>query len=77
MVGSVAQIEGRQLHLVKKALAIATLTIEQQADGPFRPTSDQADMKELLSALTSSEIELETYIQSARIVIRGGPDHRS
>jgi hypothetical protein len=71
-----AQIEGRQLHLVKKALAIATLVIEGQEDGPFRPTSDQADMKELLSELTGSEIELETYIQSARIVVRGGPSQR-
>jgi hypothetical protein len=69
----VVQIEGRQLHLVKKALAIATLAIEQQEDGPFRPSSDQADMKELLGALISSEMELETYIQSARIVIRGSP----
>lgn len=67
-----AQIEGRQLHLVKKALAIATLAIEDQEDGPFRPTSDQADMKELLSALTGSEAELEHYIRSARIVIQGG-----
>jgi hypothetical protein len=33
----IAQIEGRQLHLVKKALAIATLAIEDQRDGPFRP----------------------------------------
>jgi len=69
-----AQIDGRQLHLVKKALAIASLAIEDQEDGPFRPTSDQADMKELLSELTGTETELEHYIQSARVVIQGGPD---
>jgi hypothetical protein len=68
------QIEGRQLHLVKKALAVATLAIEDQEDGPFRPTSDQADMKDLLSELTSSEAELEHYLQSARLVMQGGPD---
>jgi hypothetical protein len=69
-----AQIEGRQLHLLKKALAIATLAIEGQGDGPFRPTSDQADMKELLGELTGSETELEHYIRSARIVMQGGSD---
>jgi hypothetical protein len=71
-----AQFEGRQLNLVKKALAIATVAIEGQEDGPFRPTSDQADMKELLGELTSSETELEHYIRSARIVIQGGPDEQ-
>jgi hypothetical protein len=68
------QIEGRQLHLVKKALAIATFAMEVQVDGPFRPASDQTDMKKLLSELTGSETELEHYIRSARIVMQGGPD---
>lgn len=68
-----AQIEGRQLHLVKKALAIATLAIEGR-EGPFQSASDQADMKLLLGELTGSEAELEHYIRSARIVIQDGPD---
>ena len=36
----------RDLHLVKKALAIATLAIERRP-GPFQSSSDQADKKAL------------------------------
>lgn len=67
-----AQIDGRELHLVKKALAIATLAIEKQT-GPFQSASDQADMKVLLGDLTGSEAELEHYIRAARIAITGSP----
>jgi hypothetical protein len=35
-----AQFKDRDLHLVKKALAIAVLAIERQA-GPFQSASDQ------------------------------------
>ena len=45
-----AEFIGRDLHLVKKALAIAALAIERQP-GPFQSSSDQADMKTLLDAL--------------------------
>lgn len=68
-----ARFEGRQLHLVKKALAIATLAIEQQA-GPFQSVSDQAEMKDLLAELIHSEAELEYYIHAARIAVTGKLD---
>ncbi|MGY3404780.1 hypothetical protein ACVWZV_000893 [Bradyrhizobium sp. GM5.1] len=42
-----AEFTGRDLHLVKKALAIAVLTIEREP-GPFQSASDQSDMKTLL-----------------------------
>ncbi|MBT9472603.1 MAG: hypothetical protein V4514_14555 [Pseudomonadota bacterium] len=38
-----AEFTGRDLHLVKKALAIAVLAIERQP-GPFQSASDQSDM---------------------------------
>jgi hypothetical protein len=60
-------------HLVKKALAIATLAIESR-EGPFQSVSDQDDMKALLSQLIGSETELEHYIRSARIAITGKTD---
>ena len=37
-----AEFTGRDLHLVKKALAIAVLAIERQP-GPFQSASDQSD----------------------------------
>jgi len=65
-----AAIEGRSLHLVKKALAIATLAIEQQT-GPFQSKSDQQDMKALLDELIDSEAELEFYTHAAFIALKG------
>ena len=62
----------RDLHLVKKALAIAVLAIERQP-GPFRSASDQADMKALLDRLIVSDTELEHYARSARIAVTGEP----
>ena len=47
-----AAFRDRELHLVKKALAIAVLTIERQP-GPFQSFSVQADMKVLLDRLMS------------------------
>ena len=46
-----AEISDREMHLVKKALAIAVLAIERQL-GPFQSASDQADMTALLDRLT-------------------------
>ena len=43
-----AEVIDRDLHLVKKALAIAILAIERQL-GPLQSVSDQTDMKSLLS----------------------------
>ena len=64
---------GRELHLVKKALAIAVLAIERQA-GPFQSMSDQADMKVMLDHLITSDIELAHYARAARIAVTGEPD---
>jgi hypothetical protein len=67
------ELNGRDLHLVKKALAIATLAIEQRP-GSFQSTSDQTDMKELLSRMIDSDVELEHYARAARIAVTGEPD---
>jgi hypothetical protein len=68
----VAELEGRDLHLAKKALAIAVLAIARQP-GPFQPTSDMADMKALLDRLIETEVELEHYTRSANIAVTGEP----
>lgn len=68
-----AQFEGRDLHLVKKALAIAVLAIERQP-GPFQSAADQADMKALLDRLIVNDVELEHYARAARIAATGEPD---
>ena len=67
-----AEFRGRDLHLVKKALAIAVLAIERQP-GDFQPFSNQTDMKVLLEALIENDIELEHYARSARMAITGEP----
>jgi hypothetical protein len=69
----VTTLDGRELHLVKKALAIAVLAIERQA-GPFQSMSDQADMKVMLDHLTRSDTELAHYARAARIAVTGEPD---
>jgi ethanolamine utilization microcompartment shell protein EutL len=69
----VANFAGRELHLVKKALAIAVLAIERQA-GPFQSASDQADMKVMLDDLITSDTELAHYARAARIAVTGEPD---
>jgi len=68
-----AQFKDRDLHLVKKALAIAVLAIERQP-GPFQSASDQADMKALLDQLIASDVELEHLARAARIAVTGEPD---
>jgi hypothetical protein len=50
-----AEFRNRELHLVKKALCIAVLAIEQQP-GPFQSASDMADMKTLLDDLIPSDV---------------------
>jgi len=65
--------ELRELHLVKKALAIAILAIERKP-GPLQSTSDQADMKALLDRLITSDTELAQYLRTARIAVTGEPD---
>jgi hypothetical protein len=65
-----AEVVDRELHLVKKALAIAVLAIDLQP-GPFQSLSDQADMKLLLDRLIQSDTELATYARAARIAVTG------
>ena len=69
----VAEFRDRDLHLVKKALAIAVMAIERQP-GPFQSSSDQTDMKALLDRLIESDVELEHYARAARIAVTGKPD---
>ena len=68
-----ATFELRELHLVKKALAIAILAIERQP-GPFQPSSDRRDMKDVLDRLVPSDLELAYLMRSARIAVTGSPD---
>ena len=68
-----AEFTGRDLHLLKKALAIAVLVIERQP-APFRSVSDQSGMKALLESLIESDTELEIYARAARIAVTGEPD---
>lgn len=67
------ELDGRDLHLVKKALAIACLAIERQP-GPFQSASDQTDIKALLDRMIESDVELEHYARAARIAVTGEPD---
>lgn len=67
------QIDLRELHLVKKALAIAVLAIEAKP-GPFQSGSDMNDMKALLSDIMKNDDELAHYMRSARIAYFGGPE---
>jgi hypothetical protein len=55
----VATIELRNLHLVKKALAISVLVMERQG-GHLQSSSDKLDMKLLLERLADTP-ELEHY----------------
>lgn len=64
-----ATFELRDLHLVKKALAVAVLAIERQP-GPLQSSSDQRDMKLLLDRLTD-DAEMEHYTRSAWIALTG------
>jgi hypothetical protein len=68
----VPQLTSREMHLIKKALAIAVLAIERQ-DGPFQSVSDQKDMKMLLDDLIESDTELAHYARSAHIAVTGSP----
>ncbi|EAT10564.1 hypothetical protein NYF14_12105 [Sphingobium sp. 10 DY56-G10] len=69
-----AEFQGRDLHLVKKALCIGILTIESQDDGPFKAGSDLTDMKALADDLMPGGVELHHYMRSAHIALTGRPD---
>jgi hypothetical protein len=70
---TVAEFQLRELHLVKKALAIAILAIERQPS-EFQSLSDQADMRALLDQLIASDSELAHYARAAKIAVTGDPD---
>ena len=72
-IRAMAKFKDRDLHLVKKAIAISILTIERMP-GPLQSTSDQADMRTLLDKLIESDIELAHYMRAARIAVTGQPD---
>jgi len=67
---AMAEFEHCELHLVKKAMAIAALAIERQP-GPLQSASDLADMKALLDRLIESDTELAFYLRTARIAVSG------
>ncbi|MER8705131.1 hypothetical protein NKH49_06075 [Mesorhizobium sp. M1088] len=68
-----AEFRDRDLHLVKKALAIAVLAIERQPE-PFQSASDQSDKKALLDQMIEGDVELEHYARAARIAVTGHPE---
>ncbi len=70
------ELAGRDLHLIKKALAVAVMTIERMPEGPFRLDSDMADMKSLLDGMIESDVELEHYARGAQIAVTGKPIQR-
>lgn len=67
------ELARREAHLVRKALAIALLTIERSPKGPFRSDSDMADMRALLDELIESDTELADYARAAHIALTGKP----
>ena len=67
-----AEFGGHELHLVKKALAIAALAIERQP-GESKPFADQTDMKALLAVLIENDVELEHFGSSANMAVTGEP----
>ena len=67
-------LAGRELHLVKKSLAIAVLAIQRSPDGPFRSESDLTDIKALLDAIIESDVELKHYVRAERMAVTGRPE---
>ncbi len=66
------EFHGRNLHLVKKALCIAVLTMEMHPH-ELQSMSDMDDMKRLLDRLFSNDTELAFYMNAARISVTGKP----
>lgn len=67
------ELAGRDLHLVKTALAISVLTIERSPAGPFRSDGDMADMNALLDGIIELDTELAHYARTAHIAVTGKP----
>ncbi len=65
---------GRDLHVIKRALAVAIAALERAPQTEFVPYSDMAHMKMLLVELMPSDVELEVFARSARLALAGKPD---
>lgn len=61
---------GHDIHLVKKAIAIAVLAIDRMP-GPFHNGSGMTDMKGLLDQLIESDVDLEHYAPAEHIAVAG------
>lgn len=70
-----AEFTGRDLHLVRKTLAIAALAIDEQP-GPFQSGLDLRDVKAPLDEIfeNDTEVALAYYARAARIAVIGAPD---
>jgi hypothetical protein len=68
-----AEIDPREVHLIKKALAIAVLAIERMP-GEFQSQNDQLEMKALLDRMISSDTEMAHYVRAAKIAVTGDPN---
>jgi hypothetical protein len=55
---AVAEFTSREMHVVKRALAIAALAVERVTE---RSHSDDANLKELLIKLVKSDVERVMY----------------
>ena len=59
-----ADFTGREMHLIKRALALTTPAVERATE---RSHSGDADMKALLVKLVESDVELVMYVRETRI----------
>jgi len=63
-----AEFSDREIHIIKRALAIATLAVERDGE---RSRSCAADIKLLLTKLVESDVELLMYVREARVALEG------
>jgi hypothetical protein len=63
---AVAEFTSREMHVIKRALAIAALAVERVTE---RSNSDDANLKALLIKLVKSDVELVMYVREARIAL--------
>ena len=63
-----AEFSDREFHIMKRALAIATLAVEREGE---RSCSGAADIKLLLTKLVESDVELLMYVREARVALGG------
>ena len=68
------EFTGRDLHIVKRALAVAIAALERAPQTSFVPYSDMADMRRLLGEMMPSDVEMEVFTRSACIALTGKPD---